>query len=128
MKSIMTLVLSIILVLSVGIWEIGYLEETSDYMLGDADYVQSVLENKNKGYKERENAVNALKETWQSVKSPWSIYINHAEIDSINQRMISYSVYVLEDNKEEATNEYQNLVDNIMHIVDSQKLLPQNIF
>jgi len=124
----MTLVISILLVLSFGIWEIGYLEETSDYVLGDVDYVQGVLENKHKGYKEREDAVNTLKETWKSVKSPWSIYINHAEIDSINQRVISYSVYVLEDNKLEATNEYQNLVDNIMHIVDSQKLLPKNVF
>lgn len=128
MKSIMTLVISIILVISVGIWEIGYLEETSDYVLGDADYVQNVLENKNKGYKEREEAVKALKETWESIKSPWSIYINHAEIDSVNQRIISYSVYVLENNKLEATNEYQNLVDNIMHIVDSQRLLPKNVF
>lgn len=128
MKSVIILIISILLVLSFGIWELGYLEETSDYLLGDVTQVQNILENENKGYKERETAVKDLKEVWGTVKKPWSVYINHLEIDSINQRVISYSLYVLQNNKEEATNEYENLVDNINHILDSQKVLPQNIF
>lgn len=128
MKSFIILIISTLLVISVGIWELGYLEETSDYLLGSADQVQNILENKNKGYKERESAIKDLKETWKTIKKPWSVYINHAEIDSINQRVISYSVYVLENNVLEASNEYENLVDNINHILDSQRVLPENVF
>ena len=128
MKNILILVLSIILVLSFGIWELGYLEETSDYVLGDASQVQNILENPNKGYNERESAIKDLNNTWKTVKKPWSIYISHGEIDNINERIISYSVYALENNKEEATKEYENLVDNLNHVVECQKLLPQNIF
>ncbi len=128
MKSIIILTVSLILILSFGIWEGIYLKETSNYILGDISHVQNVLENKNKSYQERESAVNNMKETWKTIKSTWSIYINHEEIDSINQRILSYSVYVLENNKMEANNEHQNLIDNINEIVTSQKLLAQNIF
>lgn len=128
MKSIIVLIVSVILVIFFGTWQLKYLEETSNYFLGDASQVQNILENKNKGEKDREIAVNDLNKTWQIIKKPWSVHINHEEIDSINQRVISYSVYVLENNKEEATNEYENLIDNIEHILHSQKLLPENIF
>lgn len=128
MKSILILLVSTALVLSFGIWELKYLEETSDYMLGSANQVQNVFENTKKGYKERTLAIDDLKQTWLLVKKPWSVYINHAEIDNINQRVISYSAYVINGNKEEATNEYENLVDNINQILDSQKVLPENIF
>lgn len=126
MKQIVILLVSLVVLITSGIYEVHYLEKTSRYALSDLEYSKNAIDNDN--YALAKEHIKALENTWNHMKGIWNIFVVHEEIDQIEDAMISYKVYIENEDKEMAVLEYETLVRTLSHIVEKQKLTIENVF
>ena len=126
MKQGIILVLSLILLIFSGIWEINYLSKTSKYALSNIEYSKNALLNDN--FDMAGNQIEDLEEDWKNMKVVWNMFVDHSEIDSIEETLVEYNEYIMQKNKEEALVRAELLLRNFNHIVDKQKVRAENVF
>lgn len=126
MKQWATLIISVIILLLAGFWQICYLEKTARYTLSDIEYVKNAAVNGN--FKLAKEGAENIEKTWNSVESVWHIFIDSSEIDRIEEHICSIKSYIDEEDKEEVianANELNRIVD---FVVRKQKVHIQNVF
>lgn len=126
MKQWVTLIISVIILLLAGFWQICYLEKTARYTLSDIEYVKNAAINGN--FKLAKEGAENIEKTWNSVETVWHIFIDSNEIDRIEEHICSIKSYIDEEDKEEVivnANELNRIVD---YIVRKQKVHIQNVF
>lgn len=126
MKQWAILIISVIILLLAGFWQICYLEKTARYTLSDIEYVKNAAINGN--FKLANEGAENIERTWNSVETVWHIFIDSNEIDRIEEHICSIKSYIDEEDKEEVivnANELNRIVD---YVVRKQKLHIQNIF
>lgn len=126
MKQWAILIISVIILLLAGFWQICYLEKTARYTLSDIEYVKNAAINGN--FKLAKEGAENIERTWNSVETVWHIFIDSNEIDRIEEHICSIKSYIDEEDKEEVivnANELNRIVD---YIVRKQKVHIQNVF
>ena len=125
MKQWIILILSIVIVIASGLWEIKYLEDTSRYALTDINYSRNLIQNSN--FDMAKEQVNDISNTWDNIKTVWSIFVDHEEIGSIEEGITTYKSYVELEASDEAIAAANELERIFKHVVDKQKLHVGNI-
>lgn len=126
MKQWAILIISVIILLLAGFWQICYLEKTARYTLSDIEYVKNAAINGN--FKLAKEGAENIEKTWNSVETVWHIFIDSNEIDRIEEHICSIKSYIDEEDKEEVivnANELNRIVD---YVVRKQKVHIQNVF
>lgn len=125
MKQWVILILSIIIVVLAGLWEINYLEKTSRYALSDIEYSRNMIDNSN--FEMAKSKLNDLSITWNNLKKVWSMFIEHHETEQIDEYIVKYMTYIELENKEEAIAASKELERVFRHIIEKQKISIDNV-
>jgi len=126
MRNFIILTLAIIILLIAGIWQIKYIEETSAFAISDTEYAINLVQNNN--FDGANTHIKELEKTWGSMKTMWTMFINHTEIDDIEIALLNFKMYVKLNNKEEALLYSEQLKHNLYHISEKQKVRIENVF
>lgn len=118
-KQIIILVVSLILLIYCGIWELNYLDKTSMYLKSDINNIRNLVQNDNfdmalKGYENMQN-------TWDDMTRLWNIFVNHERIDYLEETMIVLKANLDIQEKDEAIELTDKLERIVTQIVDKQK-------
>lgn len=126
MKQIVVLVITLVIVVSAGIWETTYLNESSSYFLSDISniYQMAKREEFDNAKKESEN----LKSEWTNIRKTWALFIDDSQMDEIGDKLISFVSYIELQNNEEITHSYNSLAGSIKSIIEFESLKAENIF
>ena len=125
MKQWIILILSFIIVIASGLWEIKYLEDTSRYALTDINYSRNLIQNSN--FDMAKEQVNDISNTWDNIKTVWTIFVDHEEIGYIEEGITTYKSYVELEESDQAIVAANELERIFKHVVDKQKLHVGNI-
>lgn len=126
MRNVIILIVTSIILVFAGIWQINYIEESSRYAISDVEYVENLIRNDN--YNGANAHITELENTWGSMKNIWSIFIMHDEIDDIETALVNLKTYTKSQNKEEALVYSEQLKQNLGHISKKQKIRIENVF
>lgn len=118
-KQISILVISLVILIFGGIWEIKYLERTAYYLMGDVDSVKNAIENDN--FDLAANNLKNLETTWTNMQFAWNIFVNHERIDKLEDDINDVRSYIEATDKEEAIKSTKTLNKTISEIIDKQK-------
>lgn len=125
-KQIITLVVSILTLIVLGIWEINYIENSSRYLLSDINYIENLVQNEE--YELASDNFKNVENTWNELSGVWNIFVLHEEIDRVDEMIVDYKTYISQKDKQNAMVESNGLKRVIEHIVQNQKVLVDNIF
>lgn len=126
MRNVIILIVTSIILIAAGLWQISYIEESSRYAISDVEYVENLIRNDN--FNGANAHINELENTWGSMKNIWSIFIMHDEIDDIETALVNLKTYTKLQNKEEALVYSEQLKQNLGHISIKQKIRIENVF
>ncbi len=126
MKNLIILIFTLVVLISAGIWQINYIEESSIYAIADVAYITNLINN-NK-FTEANKHVVELEKTWKEMSNIWNIFIIHDEIDDIQEILINFKMYTKLENKEKALVYSEQLIQNFNHITKKQKIRIENVF
>ena len=118
-KQIIILVVSLIVVIYCGIWEINYLDKTSMYLKSDINNVRNLVQNNN--FDMAMTGYENIEKTWNNMTKLWNIFVNHDRIDYLEETMVMLKVNIQTNEKEEAIEQTNKLERIISQIVDKQK-------
>ena len=126
MKQLITLIVTLLIVIGSGIWELSYLKESSRYFLSDISNVYQIAERED--YELAKNEANKLQDTWKEIRKTWALFIHDSHMDEVGGKLVSFVSYVDSQNKEEIKHSYKSLSSSINSIVEFECLKPENIF
>ena len=126
MRNLIILILAIIILLSAGIWQIKYIEETSVFAISDVEYAENLVWNDN--FDGANTHIKELENTWDEMKTMWIMFIDHNEIDDVEMALLNFKTYVNLRNKEESIVYSEQLKHNLYHISLKQKVRIENVF
>lgn len=125
-RQIFILILSIGAVILGGICECKYIERSSNFVLADINYIENTLNNNNIEMAKKHS--KELENSWKNVKDSWNIFIQNDLTDQIDDSLVELKAYIELGNREEALVYTHKLRENIISIVDRQRLNMENIF
>jgi len=126
LKSVLTIVITLCIILGAGYYTITEVTKTSDTLISKSGVIKTDIENEN-----WDSALIGLvefKSFWNDVKSVWTILINHTEIDSIDMALARIEQYILTREKGLALGEMSLLELMVKHIPQKEKLTLENVF
>ena len=125
MKQVGILIVSIILLITSGICEIKYLNNTSLYIKSDLDYIENAIRNNNYEYAraQYENTFSS----WDKLKDVWHIFITSDEIDTINASMAELKYHLEFEDEKDALMTIEENKSSINHIIFRQNLKIDNV-
>lgn len=125
MKQVGILIVSIILLITSGICEIKYLNNTSLYIKSDLDYIENAIRNNNYEYAraQYENTFSS----WDKLKDVWHIFITSDEIDTINASMAELKYHLEFEDEKDALMTIEEIKSSITHIIFRQNLKIDNV-
>jgi len=126
MRNFIILIVAIVILLSAGIWQIKYIEETSIFAISDVEYAMNLVQNNN--FAAANAHITELDNTWKGMKNIWTIFINHNEIDDIEIALLNFKTYTKLNNKEESLLYSEQLKQNLKHVSEKQKIRIENVF
>ncbi len=125
MKQWLILIVSLIVLILSGIWEINYLKNSSIYALSDLEYSRNLVENGN--FTLANEQINSIDDSWKNIKTVWSIFIDHEEIGNIDERILDYKTCIELKDKDEAIKAAKELERIFKHVVEKQEIRVGNI-
>lgn len=126
MKQLIILIVTLIIVIGAGIWELSYLKESSRYFLSDISNVYQIAE-RNQYDLAKKEAKN-LQDTWKDVRKTWALFIHDSHMDEIGDKLVSFVSYIDSQNQEEIKHSYKSLSSSINSVVEFECLKAENIF
>ena len=126
MKQLIILIVTLIIVIGAGIWELSYLKESSRYFLSDISNVYQIAE-RNQYDLAKKEAKN-LQDTWKDVRKTWALFIHDGHMDEIGDKLVSFVSYIDSQNQEEIKHSYKSLSSSINSVVEFECLKAENIF
>lgn len=118
-KQIIILVISLVIIIFCGIWELNYLDKTSMYLKSDVNSVRNFIQNNN--FDMALNAYNNMENTWNSMTYLWNIFINHERVDYLEETMVLLKTNIEIQERDEAIEQANRLEHIISQVVDKQK-------
>lgn len=126
MKQLIIFIITLIIVIGAGIWELEYLKESSRYFLSDISNVYQIAE-RNDYELAKEEAEN-LKGLWKDIRKTWALFIHDNKMDEIGDKLVSFVSYIDSQNEEEIKHSYKSLSNSVNSVVDFELLKTENIF
>lgn len=126
MKQIIMLIVTSVILICAGIWEINYLNDSSQYVLSDVSYSKNAINNNN--FALAKGHIKDIEETWNDIKPVWTMFVDHLEIDNVEESLLKYKVYIESENKEESLHYAEELDRAFRHIVEKQSVKTENVF
>ncbi len=126
MKQVVVLIITLVIVISAGIWETSYLNESSNYFLSDISNVYQMAERKD--FENAKKECETLKNNWKNIRKTWALFIDDSQMDEIGDKLISFVSYIELENEEEITHSYNSLSSSITSIIEFESLKTENVF
>ena len=126
MKQLLILIITLIIVISAGIWEMSYLEESSGYFLSDINNIYQLVERNE--YELAKNEADTLKDTWKDIRKTWALFIDDSRMDEIGDTLVSFVSYIQNQDTGEVKHSYKCLSNSVRNVVEFESLKPENIF
>ena len=126
MKQVCILIITLVVVIGAGIWEMSYLKESSKYFLSDIGDVYQIAE-RNEYDLAKEEADN-LQNTWKNIRKTWALFVDDNQMDQIGDKLVSFVSYIDSQNLEEIKHSYNNLTNSVTDVVEFECLKSENIF
>lgn len=126
LKQFLILIISSVIILFSGIWEIKYIENSSRYLLSDVEYSKNALNNNN--FDLAKEHVENMEDTWNYLKNVWNMFVIKEDVEEIDDYISSYKIHTEYDNKEESEIDCKLLENAIKDVVAKHKLKFENIF
>jgi hypothetical protein len=118
----------VVLAIAVGMsfFSIRLLEQTSSKIIKDIENTDTLI--KNEEWKPSYEAVMKILNDWSSIKKTWAIFIDHNEIDNIDEALIQMLENVKLQEDDEALVNSASLKRLVKHIPLKEALTLGNIF
>jgi len=116
----------------------------SVFIIGTSTYANRILKNdaqsleekinhvqvstKNEDWNTAESGLTSILEEWPKVEGKWSILLDHAEIDNIEDALIKVAEYIKAKDSSSALAELASLKNFISHIPKKEAFSIKNIF
>ena len=126
MKNYIILIISVILIITFGLWELKYFKTTSTYLLTEIDYVDNMIRSEN--FKEAKIACESFISTWDKYKFMWNIFISHDEIEMVQENVSKLKIYLEKEYLIDSIVHSNLIIENINHIISEGKVSFQTIF
>ncbi len=125
-KIIISILIILSFILSASIIGANSLRATSDKLEGHiAEIEESTLSGN--WDKAKEN-VDSIEKTWSKAEGTWTILLDHAEIDNIDNSLSRMKKYIDSQDRTLALGELANLHQYVKHIPQMESLNLRNIF
>ncbi|MEG2711584.1 MAG: DUF4363 family protein [Clostridia bacterium] len=125
MRNILVLGITVSLLLFGGLWEINYMNRTSQYLLADSNHIKNYILSDN--IKAATVHVNSLEDTWESMNSVWDMISDRDDIDEIEIAIDELRNYIISGNKEEALVSADVLKRYVRQVVEKKEIILDNI-
>lgn len=125
MKQVWILIISIIILVTAGICEIKFLNNSSKYLKADLDYIENAVLNNN--YQLAKSQFDNTFSSWNELKDVWHIFITSEEIDAINSNIIELKHYLEYEEEEDSLIAIEQIKSSITHCITRQNLRIDNI-
>ncbi len=125
MKQIIIMFLCLTIIIGGGIAEIRYLENTSNYLMADINYIDNMIENEN--YEEALNQIEIVNNNWDNTEMIWNIFLINDELDDITEALTELKEYIKYENEEESRIAVEKLRAYSELVVRRQRILIDNI-
>ena len=126
MKKVWILIITLVITIGAGIWEVSYLRESSRCFLSDINSVYQIAERKD--YDLAKIEASNLKETWKDIRKTWALFIDDNQMDEIGEMLISFVSYIDSKNDEKIKHSYNCLTNSVNDVVEFECLKPENVF
>lgn len=120
------ILLTAVLLLLLALYSGWYLDRTANNLLAVLGDLRYSLEEENWALAESKAA--AAEKEWERIVSCWQIFINHQEIDNIEQSLVRLKEFAAAREKADSLNELAVLMKSIGHIPETSVLTIGNIF
>ena len=125
MKQIITMICCVGIILVSGVYEIRYLDKTATYFMSDMEYIQNAINNNN--YELASEHMKNFSESWNNVRTIWNIFVNHEEVDNIEEAMIELKNNIEFKDDSACKINIEKIKNNVTHSAGRQKLKLDNI-
>ena len=126
MKQIIIVIIGIIAIIAVSLYANIYLKTSAQNI---APHINNIgIYSQRQDWNSASKEMKLLESKWSSVKSVWSMLIEHQEIDNVEVSMDRVSKYVESKNSSDALAESASLGLFIEHIPETYELNLGNIF
>ena len=125
MKQVWILIISIIILVTAGICEIKFLNNSSKYLKADLDYIENAVLNNN--YQLAKSQFDNTFSSWNELKDVWHIFVTSEEIDTINSNLIELKQYLDYEKEEDSLIAIEQIKSSITHCITRQNLRIDNI-
>lgn len=125
MKQAIIMIICIAIVVIGGIYEIKYLNKSSQFLRADIEYIQNAINNNN--YEIAKTQINSTYASWKNVKKIWNIFVSHEELDDIDDAMIELKEHLDYENEEECLVAIEKIKNGLEHTVKRQEVRLDNI-
>lgn len=125
MKQVWILIISIMILVTAGICEIKFLNNSSKYLKADLDYIENAVLNNN--YQLAKSQFDNTFSSWNELKDVWHIFVTSEEIDTINSNLIKLKHYLDYEKEEDSLIAIEQIKSSITHCITRQNLRIDNI-
>ena len=126
LKQVTIFLISVVILIFGGVWEIKYIESSSRYILSDIEYSKNALKNNN--FNLAKEHIKKLEDTWNNTKKIWSMFAVQDKIQDVDTAIAVYKIYTEYENLEESLVNCDLIKNNIEGIVEEHKINYENIF
>jgi len=126
MKQWIIIIVALGLIIGFNAWQSTFLENTSRYILTDINEVK--IAGLRNDEAEVKNAVNALEDTWESVKIGWDIFAEHDSVEEIEESVAKIKACVELGEVNLLLIENDILKGRVERIVDMESFKFSNVF
>jgi len=119
------IILTFLLLLLLALFSYWYIGRTADAALSMLADLRQGLETEN--WELVDSRIAVFEQKWEKIIPYWQMLIDHREIDSIEQSLVSMKEFVLVRDREHGLNELAVLEKIIEHIPKRELPLPGNI-
>lgn len=125
MKQVVISIICIAVLVIGGIAEIKYLNKSASYLSSDIEYIKNAINNNN--YDFAKEQLNNTRNSWETQKTIWHIFVNNEEIEEIDETIIELEEYLNNQMKEESLVSVAKLISLIRYSASMQKVSVETV-
>lgn len=125
MKQVVISIICIAVLVIGGIAEIKYLNKSASYLSSDVEYIKNAINNNN--YDFAKEQLNNTRNSWETQKTIWHIFVNNEEIEEIDETIIELEEYLNNQMKEESLVSVAKLISLIRYSASMQKVSVETV-
>lgn len=125
MKQGIIVIFVISLIIFMYFVQINYLTKTGKYLLSDIKELENCIERED--YEKAEEAIEALEDTWDKLKTGWKIFAERENINSIEDKLYGLKSYARYEEQEELAAGANMLYNSIKVAIENEKLTFSNV-